>query len=160
LRSGERTTGTLARTNDDESNLVAHRSQEYAMIAVVLALALATANEPATPQPDAAAAGAWVRLVDAKRWHDSWAAAGTLFRSQLPQSRWAATIEPVREPLGAVSSRALSSITKAMSLPGAPDGEYELVRFQTSFANKATATETVVLCHEATGWKVDGYFIR
>jgi hypothetical protein len=51
-------------------------------------------------------------------------------------------------------------VTKAKSLPGAPDGDYEVVQFQTRFANKAAATETVVLSREATGWKVDGYFIR
>ena len=101
-----------------------------------------------------------MRLVDAKRWNDSWAAAGTLFKSQMPQPRWASTIAPVREPLGAVSSRALKDVTTSKSLPGAPDGEYEVVQFQTSFAHKPEATETVVLAHEAAGWKVDGYFIR
>jgi hypothetical protein len=41
-----------------------------------------------------------------------------------------------------------------------PDGEYEVVQFETSFANKAAAVETVVLSREKSGWKVDGYFIR
>jgi hypothetical protein len=54
----------------------------------------------------------------------------------------------------------LKGITRSKSLPGAPDGDYEVVQFQTSFANKAIATETVVLSHEASGWKVDGYFIK
>jgi hypothetical protein len=78
----------------------------------------------------------------------------------MPEMRWASTIQPVRDPLGAVSSRSVKSITKTKSLPGAPDGEYEVVQFQTSFANKSAATETVVVSHEASGWKVDGYFIR
>jgi hypothetical protein len=68
-------------------------------------------------------------------------------------------IAPVREPLGGVSSRVLKSATRSRSLPGAPDAEYLVVQFQTSFANKA-ATETVVLSHEASGWNVDDYFIR
>jgi hypothetical protein len=78
----------------------------------------------------------------------------------MPQARWAATIAPVREPLGAVSSRALKGVTKAGTLPGAPDGEYEIVQFETNFANKAAATETIVLSREASGWRVDGYFIK
>ena len=78
----------------------------------------------------------------------------------MPQPRWASTIQPVRDSLGAVSSRSLKGITKAPSLPGAPDGEYEVMQFQTNFANKAAATETVVLSYEASGWKVVGYFIR
>lgn len=130
------------------------------MFSIFLAAALATGAEAVNHEPNLAAAKSWVSLVDAKRWDDSWAAAGSLFKSQMPQARWAATIAPVREPLGAVSSRALKDVTKANSLPGAPDGEYEIVQFQTSFANKAAATETVVLSREASGWKVDGYFIK
>jgi Protein of unknown function (DUF4019) len=129
------------------------------MFSILLALAL-TGAEPQGQQPDVTAADAWVSLLDAERWNDSWAAAGTLFKSQMPQARWASTIAAVREPLGGVSSRVLKSATKSKSLPGAPDGEYAVLQFQTSFTNKAAAIETVVLSHEASGWKVDGYFIR
>jgi Protein of unknown function (DUF4019) len=134
--------------------------QEHAMFSTLVALALATATQPPTPQGDLAAANAWIGLVDAKRWNDSWANAGIMFRSKLPEASWASTIQSVREPLGAVSSRSLKSKTRTSTLPGAPDGEYEVVQFQTSFARKAVATETVVLSHESSGWKVDGYFIR
>jgi hypothetical protein len=130
------------------------------MISIFLALALAASAQPQAPQADIAAANAWVRFVDAKRWNDSWAAAGALFKSQMSQPLWASTVQPIREPLGTVSSRALESVIKSQSLPGAPDGEYEVLQFRTSFANKAAATETVVIAHEAAGWKVDGYFIR
>lgn len=130
------------------------------MFSVLVALAVSSASTPATSKPDLTAANSWVSLVDAKRWDESWSAAGAWFKSQMPQSRWASTIQPVREPLGAVSSRSLKSITKSTSLPGAPDGEYEVVQFQTSFANKAAATETVVLSRETSGWRVNGYFIR
>jgi len=129
------------------------------MISLFVAMAIAAATD-ANSGPEVSAATAWVSLVDAKRWDESWSAAGTLFKSQMPQPRWASTIQPVREQLGAVSSRSVKSVTKATSLPGAPDGQYEIVQFETSFASKASATETVVLSNEASGWKVDGYFIR
>lgn len=130
------------------------------MLTILLAFAIATGAEAQSVPPDLAAANTWVRLIDAERWDDSWAAAGTLFKSRMPEQRWASTIAPVREPLGAVASRALKSLTKSKSLPGAPDGDYELVQFQTSFVNKAAAIETVVLARDASGWKVDGYFIK
>lgn len=130
------------------------------MVSMLLALALAAGAETPNQQADIIAATTWVGLVDAKRWTESWTTAGTLFKSQMPEARWTSTIVPVREPLGAVSSRALKGVTKSKSLPGAPDGDYEVVQFETSFANKAAATETVVLSHEASGWKVDGYFIK
>jgi Protein of unknown function (DUF4019) len=95
------------------------------MFSILLALALTIGPEPQTQQPDLTAANAWVSLVDSKRSDDSWAAAGTLFKTQMPQARWASIIDPVRTPLGAVSARALMSVTKSNSLPGVPDGEYE-----------------------------------
>ena len=126
------------------------------MLTMLLAAALA-----ATPaQTDVAAATQWVTLIDARQWPQSWAAAGTLFKAKMPEAKWASTVEPVREPLGPVSSRAVKSVTATKSLPGAPDGDYEIVQYQTSFANKADATETVILSREGSGWKVDGYFIR
>lgn len=130
------------------------------MLHIVLAMALAAGPVPESQQADITAANTWLGLVDAGRWNDSWAGAGTLFKSQTSEHRWASTISPVRDPLGAVTSRLLKGITQSKSLPGAPDGDYEAVQFQTSFTKKAAATETVVLSREASGWKVDGYFIK
>jgi len=131
------------------------------MITFVIAAALTGAAPSTTAAPtDQASATSWVSLIDAGRWSDSWEAAGSLFKSRMPQPQWASTIQPVRQPLGAVSSRSLKSVTKATSLPGAPDGDYEILQFQTAFAHKSDAVESVVLAREGSGWKVDGYFIR
>lgn len=92
----------------------------------------------------------WVALVDAQQWEQSWRAAGTLFKSQVTVANWAAAVVPVRKPLGGVSTRVLQSATKQSSLPGAPAGEYEIVEFKTSFANKKDAVETVVLARESS----------
>ena len=106
------------------------------------------------------AARVWMDLVDAQRWEESWRSAGTIFKSQLTAQAWEASIQPVRKPLGAVSSRVLQSATAHSSLPGAPAGEYEIVEFRSDFANKKAAVETVILARESAGWKVVGYFIR
>lgn len=120
-----------------------------------------TASSLSAPQSAGAkAAREWVALVDRERWEDSWRSAGTLFKSQLTAQQWTLTVQPVRKPLGAVSSRVLGSVTTSNSLSGAPAGEYEIVQFQTRFAQKSGATETVVLAREISGWKVIGYFIR
>jgi len=109
---------------------------------------------------DVTAARAWLSLIDAKSWEQSWSAAGTMFKSHLSPADWALASRRAREPLGAVSSRSLQKVIKTSALPGAPDGQYEMLEFQTSFALKKDATETVVLAREPSGWKVDGYFIR
>lgn len=114
---------------------------------------------PSTSE-SAASARQWLALVDGLHWGESWSAAGAEFRSHISAEQWGAKVQPVRRPLGAVSSRVLQSVTKATSLPGAPDGQYEILQFTTSFAQKPEATETVTLAHEPSGWKVDGYFIK
>lgn len=49
---------------------------------------------------------------------------------------------------------------KAQTLPGAPDGEYQIIQYRTVFANKAGAVETVVLARVGDQWEIVGYFIR
>jgi DNA-binding CsgD family transcriptional regulator len=121
--------------------------------------AAATAASPSTAAAESAAR-AWVGLIDRAAWADSWAAAGALFKSQLTQPQWVSTIQTVRQPLGAVSSRTLQGVTPTNALPNVPPGEYAVVQYRTEYANKPAASETVILAHESTGWKVDGYFIR
>ena len=147
------------------------------MLAIVAAAAIAMVLHgdgkapPATPvalsasssvsdQASTASAEEWARLLDGQRWADSWTSSGSVFRSKLTQADWTTTIQPLRQKLGSVSSRSLKSVSSASSLPGVPDGEYKIVQFATVFANKPDAVETVVLTHESSGWKVNGYFIR
>ncbi|PEQ11337.1 hypothetical protein B2G71_17395 [Novosphingobium sp. PC22D] len=102
----------------------------------------------------------WVALLDEQNWRESWQQSGAYFRSRITADQWAATIRSVREPLGAVRSRVFGKVTRSHSLPGAPDGDYELIEFNTAFANKKGAVETVVLARGSAGWNVVGYFIR
>jgi len=63
--------------------------------------------------------------------------------------------------LGAVKSRSKASATYTKTLPGAPDGEYVVLQFNSSYDKKADAIETVVATLDADGqWRVGGYFIR
>jgi DNA-binding CsgD family transcriptional regulator len=114
----------------------------------------------AADRQTANSASTWVTLVDQRQWSQSWDATGALFKSRMPRAQWVSTIEQVRQPLGSVSSRTLQSVTSTSSLPGAPAGAYEIVQFETNFAQKPAAVETVILAHEGPGWRVEGYFIR
>ncbi len=124
-----------------------------------LAIALQGAAQ-AAPVAGADAALAWLTLVDHGAYAESWATAGTLFKSHISNTDWAGQLKPTREPLGAVISRKQASEREMTSLPGAPDGHYELLTFNTDFNAKKEAVETVILAAEPTGWKVDGYFIK
>jgi hypothetical protein len=60
-----------------------------------------------------------------------------------------------------VQSRKLKSATYSKTLPGAPDGEYVVIKYNTSFANKASAVETISPMLDKDGtWRVSGYFIK
>ncbi|MEJ2456971.1 MAG: DUF4019 domain-containing protein [Novosphingobium sp.] len=102
----------------------------------------------------------WVTLLDEQHWKDAWEQAGTAFRSKVTAEQWASVIQTVRGPLGATSRRAVQTVMKTRALPNAPKGEYQIIKFQTDFAKKQGAIETVILFKEGAHWKVDGYFIR
>jgi hypothetical protein len=74
---------------------------------------------------------------------------------------WADAVGAVRAPLGNLRSRRVKSAESRTSLPGAPDGKYVIIQYETSFENKQAVLETVTPMREADGsWKVTGYFIR
>ncbi len=65
------------------------------------------------------------------------------------------------KPLGKTVKRTLYSSRFLESLPGAPDGEYLLLEFDTEFENKKTARETVTfLNNDQCQWVAAGYYIK
>jgi hypothetical protein len=117
-----------------------------------------------TPQAEAAAqksAEAWLALIDAGNFAESWKTSAGYFQTAVPQDQWQQTMVAVRKPLGDLVSRKFKSAQYTRSAPGAPDGEYEVLQFDTSFANKKMAVETVTPMLDADGtWKVAGYYIK
>ena len=112
-------------------------------------------------EPAARSAQAWLALVDAGAYEQSWTSASKLFRGAVTQANWAIMAARVRTPLGKVSARQQSSSESKTSLPGAPDGQYVVLQFRTSFEHKADAIETVTLMAEDDGaFRVSGYFVR
>ena len=115
-----------------------------------------TATAPAADTKVGDAARQWLTLVDQGRWDDSYRDTGSAFRKLNTAQVWATTSETVREPLGAVLSRVLLSQEE---LPAPPNG-YQVVRFRTRYANKASAVETVSLEREEGRWRVVGVIIE
>lgn len=97
----------------------------------------------------------WLVLGDQGRWKDSWLATASSFRKLNTAEQWADVAEKVRVPLGAVVSRTALS---QESVPAPPAG-VEVVKFRTSFANRADVIETVSLAREGSDWKVVGIYI-
>lgn len=121
-----------------------------------------SALEPAADtRPAELAADAWLRGIDAGGHATSWDQAAALFRNAVPRAAWARQLQGVREPLGTLASRKLTSARLHGSLPGVPDGRYVVMEFAAAYARKRDAIETVTACLEDDGaWRVAGYFIR
>ncbi|MGK7896934.1 MAG: DUF4019 domain-containing protein [Xenococcus sp. (in: cyanobacteria)] len=108
-----------------------------------------------------AAAEVWLELVDTEQYGASWDEAASYFRGAVSQEQWLSSMQAVRKPLGNKLSRKLKSKQYYTSLPGAPDGEYVVIQFNTSFENKSSAVETVTPMKDQDGkWRVSGYYIK
>lgn len=107
------------------------------------------------------AAKAWLTLVDEGKYSESWDETSQYFKNAVPREQWNASLKSVRSPLGEVISRNLKSKEYTKTLPGAPDGEYVVIQYETSFKNKQHAIETVTPMLDKDGkWKVSGYYIK
>ena len=131
-----------------------------AALALLLTACSLHASSPEPREADSAAQS-WLALVDAGDYAKSWNEAAANFRNSIAQAEWVSRVSARRGLLGAVKSRQESSARFTRSLPGAPDGEYVVIQFRTTFEHKATATETVTPMKGTDGiWRVSGYYIR
>ena len=133
------------------------------MIGCLIALFVAAPAVTADKPEDAAQAAAesWLKLVDDGKYPGSWEQAAKLFKGAVKQTDWKQIAAGVRTPLGKLVSRKLKSREYTEKMPGAPDGKYVVIRYDTVFENKAAAVETVTPMVDPDGaWRVSGYFIR
>lgn len=108
-----------------------------------------------------AAATHWLTLADTGDYAASWDQAADAFQAAIAKPKWTAAMQSVRSPLGAARSRRLRSAEYTRSLAGAPEGEYVVVQFETTFENRPGAIETVTPVKGRDGaWRVSGYFIK
>ena len=99
--------------------------------------------------------------MDNGQYDRSWDAASPMIQQAIGKPQWAQKMGAVQGMFGKRVSRKLISQTPHTSLPGAPDGKYVVILFNTSFAKKASAVETITPKREADGtWKVSGYYIK
>jgi Protein of unknown function (DUF4019) len=140
------------------------RSTRHALWLSLLVLSTAFAGSAAGDTPKAsaeAAARTWLAASDTGSGAETWALAARPFQDRISSEDWQRTLTALRAPLGPVEKRTLTSATHASTLPGAPDGDYEVIKFQTQFEHKASAVETVITARQADGsWRVAGYFVN
>jgi len=115
------------------------------IIALILSAAPLIAGSPEKEKAAVISAEKWLTLVDEERYSESWTEAAEYFKNAVTQEQWKQAAQGARKPLGKVVTRKVKTKSYRTSLPGAPDGEYVVIQFDTSFVNKKAAVETVTL---------------
>ena len=130
-----------------------------AVASMAIASALITVAGPA--EDEAASAGEkWLVLLDNQKYEDSWKQAGSMFRDEVKQDQWIASLRQFREPMGAEVSRATGHVDFVKTLRGAPDGDYAIIHYKTDFKNKSAVTERLTLVKEDGKWQAAAYAIH
>jgi len=128
------------------------------LVGLVCQTALA---DPGKEKAGEAAARAWLSLVDEGKYAESWNQAATFFKGAVTQESWIQSLKSYRQPLGKNKSRKRISSKYTRTLPGAPDGEYVVIEYRSSFEKKQSAVETITPMLDRDGiWRVSGYYIR
>ena len=130
-------------------------------IAIAFSAINAMAQDEEKQKAAVSAAENWLQLTDSGKYAESWKASADFFQKSLTQDQWDQALQAARKPLGTLVSRKLKGAVDKSSLPGASPGEYVVIQFETSFANKKNTVETVTPMLQKDGsWKVSGYFIK
>ncbi len=121
------------------------------------------AQSQAQMQPGNAneSAVSWLAITDSTEYDRSWEQTGEIFQEALSKDQWKVKLEKTRAPLGAVRSREFKTAKAARSLPGAPEGQYMVIQYETEFERSPKMIETVTVIQEDEGaWRVVGYFVN
>jgi hypothetical protein len=98
--------------------------------------------------------------LDQGRFADSYAYTGMLIRAQLDRDAFSTQIQQTRVGTGALQSRELIDAGYTTTVSGAPEGQYVVLHYHASFANRQDAVETLWLSLAKGYWRVVGYNIK
>jgi hypothetical protein len=120
-------------------------------------------GRPVKPDPEAVAAGnRWFPVFDSGDYKTAWHLMTKRVQrgGAVNEEQFTAWARARRAPLGRVLRRELMWARFSNTLPAAPDGNYEFLRYKTSFQNKAQAEEELTLTKESGHWEVSGYHVK
>jgi hypothetical protein len=135
------------------------------LLLAAICLGALVAGSALAQDPRATAAQAvareWLAMSDSGDAEASWTAAGKKFQASIDVAGWREALAKARAPFGKTLSRAATSTKLETNPPGAPEGEYAVIVYETSFENATGTGESLTLQREADGtWRVIGYVIR
>jgi len=124
----------------------------------IIGIAAVAAAVAGPAEDEAAGIGEkWLALLDDQKYEQSWDQASSQFRDQVNKDQWVEVLKRAREPMGAKVSRATARVDFVKTLRGAPDGDYAIIHYTTSFQNKNDVTERLTLVKEDGKWLAAAY---
>ena len=107
------------------------------------------------------AANAWLALIDDLNYAESWQQAASLLQEQTNQVGWEQQLRTVRGSLGPLLSRAPQDRERATALPDAPEGEYVIITYGSSYTQLEDAVESVTMVKADDGtWRGMAYTVQ
>ena len=107
------------------------------------------------------AAENYLIMIDTGQYGQSWDISSSFFKSQVPKETWVRQISTVRPQFGNIVKRTIKSAQYVTQLPGAPDGEYVVIQYESSYEKKKNGLETITPMLDKDGtWRVSGYYIK
>ena len=133
----------------------------FLLLTLLLGICSAVQAQQKAEQLAQQSSDTWLALVDAGKYADSWQEASQFFKAAVTKEQWQNAMRGSLDPLGKMLSRKLKSATYTKTLPGAPDGEYVVIQYESSFEHKQSAVETITPMLDKDGkWRISGYFIK
>jgi uncharacterized protein DUF4019 len=143
------------------SPMAAKLTSALVFLTLLLAIGASAQAQQKPEQVAQQAAADWLALVDSGKHADRRQEASSIFKAHVSKEQWPSIVRAARDPLGKLLSRKLKTATYAKTLPGAPDGEYVVIQYDSSFEHKQSAVETVTPTLDKDGkWRVSAYYIK
>ena len=123
-------------------------------------------DAPAQPTPrddkeTIEASTKWLALLDSGKTGAAWGVSSPHLKSVVTRKNWIDGITSARKPFCDFVKRTPIKFARSHSMPGAPDGDYSILEFDTEFANGKRASEHIIwMLGEREVWSVSGYYIR
>jgi len=136
---------------------------KLASLLVVASIALACPTSANEADEDAAVAASkqWLAIVDKGQFGQCWDQTASFFKANVKKKDFEVKLKASRGQFGDLVNRKLKVKKFTTTMPGAPDGKYVVIQYDTSFAQKKDAVETITPMLDKDGkWKVSGYFIK
>lgn len=154
-----------ARIRYSVQRLIASTGSMLTCVVLTAALVHGHAAQDVGATPGAATgrpvAERWLDLVESGKYGESWDALSIQAKEKITRTQWIAYLEAKRKPLGAAKSREPDGDQYFKSLPGFPDHEGLIFRYQVLFQAAGPVAESIGLILEKDGtWKPQAYLLN